>query len=53
MTYRHSVPVSADRGCRNGEKGNGLCPFPFSSHRGSGKTASPMTAYRQGIGVRQ
>jgi hypothetical protein len=37
----------ADWDCRNGEKENGLCPFPFSSHRGSGFAASPMTAYRQ------
>ncbi|WP_187150982.1 hypothetical protein [Treponema endosymbiont of Eucomonympha sp.] len=37
----------ADWDCRNGEKGSGLCPFPFSSHRGSGFAASPMTAHRQ------
>uniref|UniRef100_UPI000B13B275 hypothetical protein n=1 Tax=Treponema endosymbiont of Eucomonympha sp. TaxID=1580831 RepID=UPI000B13B275 len=28
---------------RNGEKGNGQSPFPFSSHKRSGKAASLMT----------
>ncbi len=28
---------------RNGEKGNRQSQFPFSSHRGSGFAASPMT----------
>jgi hypothetical protein len=39
----------ADWDCRNGEKGSGQSPLPFSSHRGSGFAASPMTAYRQSI----
>jgi hypothetical protein len=33
---------------RNGKKGNGLCLFPFLSHRESGLTAFPMTPTRIG-----
>ncbi|WP_228378762.1 hypothetical protein, partial [Treponema endosymbiont of Eucomonympha sp.] len=43
------LPQLRRLGLPNGEEGSGLCPFPSSSHRGSGFAASPMTAYRRGI----